>query len=273
MKKTIILIPHYNNSKALINSIQSIGIDEVVDILIVDDGSEKEVIEENKILNIVHKNIKVFFIYLKRNLGIEYALNEGLKWIISKNYKYIARLDCGDFCVNNRFLIQEGFMEKNNDIHFIGSFSEAIDKNNRSLFTLTPPTTHSEIKKKMYLGNLFIHPSVFFRTSIIKEIGYYPTNYEAAEDYAYFFKIVRKLQTSNINQVLVKFVIEENGISALKRRVQINNRVKIIWDNFYFGYWPILGLTKNILIMLIPYKVLIFLKRMLKNKIDYENCI
>ena len=102
MNKLIVLIPHYNSFHQLIESIKSIDESINVDLLIVDDGSTKEIpikseIEKN------YKTGKVFLEFLGNNLGIEHALNRGLELIETMDYQYIGRLDCGDYCVQNRF--------------------------------------------------------------------------------------------------------------------------------------------------------------------------
>ena len=73
---------------------------------------------------------------------------------------------------------------------------------------------------------MFLHPCVMFRKDILNVVGYYPTEYEAAEDYGFFFKILKKYQTYNYQEFLVKYEINPEGISLSKRKKQVKNRIK-----------------------------------------------
>ena len=263
MNKVIVLIPHYNNFKGLIKSISSIGKDENIDILIVDDGSTIKINE-----GLIHQSFKgqgtVFIEYLELNQGIEHALNSGLKTILEKEYKFTGRLDCGDVCVFNRFKIQESFLEKNTEIVLVGSDVNFMDKTGKFLYRFITPKCDVDIKKKMYINAMHIHPTILFRNEILKSIGFYPVDFKAAEDYAFFFKIIQEYKVANINSTLVNCELNPNGISFKQRNIQAKNRIKIILKYFYFGFYPIYGLSRSILLYVLPLRVLIFLKKVFK---------
>lgn len=263
MSNVIILIPHFNNFSGLCNSIFSIDKSEKVDVLIVDDGSSESLIIESELLKFKNFNGTFFFIYNSKNKGIEHVLNQGLQFILEKQtYKYIARLDCGDLCLENRFYIQEKYLIENPLCKLVGSNAIAIDTNLNELYRTILPEFSEEIKNKMFLNAMFLHPTVMFCTSLITEIGFYPTKYKAAEDYAFFFKIAQKYNTHNIQKYLLKYEINPNGISLSKRNIQVSSRIQIIKDNFYIGFWPIYGLVRNFAIRyLIAQKVIIWLKK------------
>lgn len=266
MKKNnvILLIPHYKNIEGLYVSLSSIDKNENLDILIVDDGSNITIDEDKLKLSFLGKG-QVFFEYLEENSGIEIALNKGLNFILNKKYKYTARLDCGDICIKDRFNIQENFLEANQDIALVGTNVNFLDTEGKLLYTLTVPEKDKQIRKKMFINAMHIHPTIMFRNSILKTIGLYPVAYKAAEDYAFFFNVINSFKVANINKVLVKCEINPNGISTLLRKKQAKNRIKLILKNFYFGFYPIYGLLRSFLLYVTPLGVLIRLKRILKN--------
>lgn len=259
MNKIIVLIPHYNNPAGLLNAVASIGEQEQVDVLVVDDGS-KSLFAEADIKKAFRANGEVYYQYLEQNQGIETALNTGLSFSKEKGYAYVARLDCDDLCHKERFKMQAALLEANPDIYLVGSYVEAISPQGNYLYTIKPPTTHEDIKNKMYFNSMFIHPTVLFRTKAIDTLGYYPTTYEAAEDYAYFFRFVQKFKTAIIPECLVKIQIDNTGISAKKRAQQVKSRMRIIRENFYFGYFPLAGLLRNYIILKTPRALLTRLK-------------
>ncbi|PZR23974.1 MAG: glycosyl transferase family 2 [Flavobacterium psychrophilum] len=262
MNKTALLIPHYNNPEGLMLSVASIGADEKIDIFIVDDGSTVKTIKENDVSAVFKAQGLVKFIYLKKNKGIEHALNAGLMDIQkTENYKYVARLDCGDICAENRFSTQEKFLDSNQNIMIVGSNAIAVDTNGKFLFEIIEPEQSAEIRKKMFLNCMFVHPTVMFRIDIVKLFGGYPVNRKSAEDYAFFSKVTKKYDTANIQESLVTIEINPDGISISKRREQLTSRLKVILDNFYFGFYPIYGLIRNLIIYLIPNRLIMLIKK------------
>lgn len=158
----VVLIPHYNNPKGLLRSVESVDdFENKVLILIVDDGSTRSQIDESQILACT--SAKVNFLYLKINSGIENALNYGLNYIQNNlaHIKYISRLDCDDICVNNRFEKQYQYLESHQEIDFIGSYVKFVNLNRQLIFNLKLPITNAKIKKKMYFNAMFIHPAIF----------------------------------------------------------------------------------------------------------------
>lgn len=264
MNKVILLIPHFNNPKGLYKSLKSIGKDELLDVIIVDDGSSIK-FDENKVKSSYLGEGSIFFEYLKGNKGIEIALNIGLEFILNRKYEFTARLDCGDICINDRFKNQQLFLETNKEIVLVGSNVDFLDIKGKLVYTLKVPEKDKHIRKKMFINAMHIHPTIMFKNIILDTIGLYPTEYKAAEDYAFFFNVTNNFKVANINKVLVKCEINPKGISTLLRKKQAKNRVVLILKNFYFGIYPIYGLLRSILLYITPLSLLIKLKSILKN--------
>lgn len=264
MNNIAVLIPHYNNPEGLVNSLLSIDEKYSIDIVIVDDGSTEKPICENEIKNNFHSEGTIFFLYLENNLGIEHALNYGLDFIIKNNYKYTARLDAGDLCEKNRFFKQHAFLESNTAIKLLGTNVKAQSEDGTFLYTLKLPENHRDIKNRMYVNAMFIHPTVMFVNSIFCEIEKYPLVYQAAEDYALFFEIVKKFETANLPETLVTIEINESGITKTKRKIQVSNRIRIIKKHFYVGFWPLYGLIRNYLLLLVPNQIIEKIKILIK---------
>ena len=257
MANIAVLIPHYNALDRLIRSIRSI--DEIieVDLVIVDDGSDVQLKKED--FNFYQSgNVEV--INLFENQGIEHALNTGLKAIQQRDYTYIARLDCGDTCIKDRFAKQLDFLNKNQEVELIGTWVNIVDENGKLLYELKHPIEHENISKKMFLNTMFVHPSVCFRANLVEKIGYYPLKYPAAEDYAFFFNIVSKYRTANLPDILLNYELNQQSISTKKRKVQVKSRIKVIKKHFYFGIYPLYGLLRNLILLMVSRKLTTNLK-------------
>lgn len=265
MNNVVVLIPHFNNPHGLMKSLASIHANENIDVLIVDDGSLHNTIDEVVVTPFFKANGTITYVYLKTNQGIEHALNYGINTVLElKKHQFIARLDCGDTCLGERFQIQEEFLNTNPSIKFIGSNAVAVDTKGTVLYKSNYPLKSKDIQNRMYLNAMFIHPSIMFDIEIVSIVGRYPTIYKAAEDYAFFFNIVTQFQTANLPEFLVQYEINPSGISFSKRKQQVWSRIRVIKDNFYFGFWPIYGLFRNLVLYVVPNSIIHQLKIFLK---------
>lgn len=250
MSRVIILIPHYNNYEELVKSILSIDEEIKIDVLVVDDGSEIPPNKEN--LSEAYGNRgSIFLELLEKNQGIEQALNHGLKIIEKQAYEYVGRLDCGDLNYKNKYTKQLDYLDGNPTVYLLGTWAKMVDEQGNFLYNMKHPIFHKNIEKRMFLNNMFVHPTVVFRKEVIEKIGYYPTNYKSAEDFAYFFNIVEQLKVENYPEILLDYVIDANSISALKRKRQVKNRIKITLEHFRFGFYPIYGLLRNLVLLFV----------------------
>lgn len=111
---------------------------------------------------------------------------------------------------------------------------------------------------------MFIHPTVMFTTDVVRTIGFYPTTYQAAEDFAFFFKIIKQFKAENIPQFLVSCEVNTGGISLTRRKEQLNSRFKILKEEFYWGFYPCYGLVRNYIISKMPYALIYKIKRILR---------
>ena len=209
----------------------------------------------------------MFFEYLPQNKGIGYALNHGLKKIQEMGYNWIGRLDAGDLNKKDKYTKQFDYLKKNPDVKLLGTWANMVDEKGNLEFVLRHPETHEEIKKKMYINNRFVHPTVIFSSEIFNKVGFYPEKYaKAAQDYAYFFQVMKHFQVANLPEPLLDYVLDENSISNKKRKLQVKHRINIIWDNFYFGLYPIMGLIRNPFLLILSRDSITFFKKFLYKK-------
>ncbi len=260
MNNTLLIIPHFNNAESLYISIKSIHGSENIDVLVIDDGSINNRPQEEKLIKNKKFIGELFFIQNPNNQGIETVLNQGLDFALEKGYKYIARLDAGDICYPHRFKIQEEFLNSNQEIYLLGTQVNFINSDGVTLYQKKFPTEDKDIRKMMHINSMFIHPSVMFRSEVISTVGKYPTNYKSAEDFAYFFNIIKKHKAANLDQILLDYEINFDGISMTTRNKQIKSRILILKKNFDFSFWSIYGLFINYIILYTPTNIIQKLK-------------
>ncbi|RCK76379.1 MAG: glycosyl transferase, family 2 [Anaerolineae bacterium] len=261
INRIALLIPVYNNQKGLAISLSSIQ-DEIVDIIVVDDGSEVPI---QISADLLHANINL--IRLEKNQGITSALNEGLRYILDKGYKYLARLDAGDIVLPVRFLKQFTFLEKNPNYALVGGQVKFVDPNGQELWKERFPTKYEDIKRIMHSRNCFIHPAVMMRTDVLRELGGYSADYPAAEDYELFMRIVKRYSVANLDEVVLVYEVNPFSISIQKRRRQVLSRLKVMLRYFDPAIKEsYLGILKNVFLLTLPYSFVITIKKLFRER-------
>lgn len=258
-----LLIPCYNNFDGLIESLKSVVYPEdKFLILVIDDGSV-QLLEIEKIRKEIGNSTPITILLNEQNQGITRTLNRGLLWIENNiSARYIARLDCGDICSPDRFTIQVNYMNAHPEIGLMGSWCRFVDEESALTYSYKSPSQHTGILKGMYFKNVFMHASVIFRTNLLKQIGYYPLDFEYAEDYAFFWKLMLANQSFIIDRYLVTCKVNRNGISFKNKGKQLAARWKVVKT---FSTNPLLcvgAFIRLMLLFILPKKLALQLKRM-----------
>lgn len=255
-----VLIPVYNDQEGLELSLASLDESLPLDIVVVDDGSDPPI----QPLKLPGQH-RLFLLRLEENRGIEHALNHGLRWIMEREYVYVARLDAGDISYPDRFLKQKKFLDENPDYALVGGQVRFVDGSGRELFRERFPTEPDEIGRIMHARSCFIHPAVMMRVAALKEVGMYSDQYPAAEDYELFFRLTKRFKVANLPDVVLDYRVDPKGISLSKRRRQILSRIRVMlkyFDPARKEAW--LGLLKSVVLLGVPVVFVQMLKRRLE---------
>jgi len=207
-----VLMPVYNCELFIYEAVQSILNQTFKDfeLLVIDDCSTDNTIKIIESFN----DKRIQLIRKKNNSGYTDSLNYGIS--IAKG-NYIARMDGDDVSLPERFQIQVDFLDKYPDVILCGTGIKIINSDT----ILMHPSTHEEIKVKLCFSNSFYHPTLLFRKSVLLDINY-DKDFEPAEDYDLWTKLIFKGKLSNINQVLLNYRVHPNQISNYKNEVQFN---------------------------------------------------
>lgn len=260
-----VLIPCYNNREGLLRSLRSVCYDTArYYVLVIDDGS-KEALEVVSLKTEIDKEMSLYVLRKPVNEGITKALNDGLKWIETRNdVQYVARLDCGDTCMEDRFYKQVNLLNINKQIVLSGTWCVFRDPVTGKEYTYRTPTEHEAIVRGMHYRNLFIHPTIIFRLTTAKAIGYYPEDFDYAEDYAFCWCLLNEGGGHIIEEVLVCCEISDTGISLRNKRKQLKARWKVIKKFAPHTIRKIAGYFRLLTLFLLPEQVTLWLKLLKK---------
>ncbi len=124
---------------------------------------------------------------LKENVGLGYALNEGLK---ECRYEYIARMDTDDISLPERCGMQLKSMRKHNADICSGTVAEFSSDPKDIEAYKTLPVSHREIMQYARTRNPFNHPCVMYRRSAVAKAGGY-RDYKFFEDYQLWVRLLQ----------------------------------------------------------------------------------
>jgi glycosyltransferase involved in cell wall biosynthesis len=220
MPKITVLMPVYNAAEYIRETIDSVLSQSFTDFefLIINDGSTDESEEIIK----SYSDPRIRLVNNEKNMRLIATLNRGIELAEGE---YIARMDADDICLPTRLEKQFKVMEANKDIALCGTGIKMMGKKFFQPLVISNPNT---IRNVMRAFNVFFHPTVMFRTSILIENDYrYDPNYLHAEDYQLFQLMSEKFKLTNIDEPLLLYRLSPGGISRVHNTEQQTMTYKI----------------------------------------------
>lgn len=171
------------------------------EIVVVIDGSIPEAIQA--LLEEYHTEYPSIFSFIKfeTNQGLGKALQKGVE---ASKYDIIARMDCDDISVTERFENQLSFLKEHPEVDIVGGqIANFIGEPGHHENIRFVPTTHEEVRKSMKTFCAMNHVSVMFRKEAVLKAGNYQ-NWLGNEDYYLWIRMMEKGSIfANLEDVLV----------------------------------------------------------------------
>jgi teichuronic acid biosynthesis glycosyltransferase TuaG len=202
-----IILPNYNSSKFLEETIQSIINQDYSNwkLIIIDDCSDEKT---KNILNNYKNHQKIKILYLQKNMGAGFCRNLGLR---IANSRYTAFIDSDDKWSSNKISEQVNFMELNK-----------FDFSYTNYTTFTEKDILREIKPPKIMNfNSFVKNTSICTSSMMISTkyarGHKFTKTKICEDYFYKCSLLKKLKKANcLNLSLTKYRIREDSMQSNK---------------------------------------------------------
>jgi glycosyltransferase involved in cell wall biosynthesis len=242
MRKLAVLMPTYNCSQYLRESIDSILNQTYLDfdLYIYDDCSTDNSFEIIK----SYTDDRVFYIKNTENLGIAKTLNLGLEYLLP-NYEYIARMDADDWSFPERFQKQLDFMDANQEIAMSGTQGDWLKQMSETpLFAWEYPTKFEYLTYYLLFGASFGHSSVIFRSIFFTTNNLrYNQVIKTCEDWDLWIKVLKIGKIANLPDFLMKYRIvpTSNHRSIENKKIHLRERSSIIsnyWETFNIHLSP-----------------------------------
>ncbi|MFM0029634.1 glycosyltransferase [Paraburkholderia madseniana] len=253
-----VLMPAYNGQADVDLTLASFSEGALVHVLIVDDGSTPPIVAP------AIANMKIEVLRMAQNGGIERALQTGIDALAQRGFRYAARIDAGDRSVPQRLAKQRVFMELHPQVAGLGMWTQVVTREGKPLFMLTPPAEPNEIRRLRFFRSCLAHPSMMLRIDAVRAVGNYRAAYPSAEDLDLFVRLMARYDCANLPELGLYYELNEGGISATKRRRQVSSTLRLQLRYFNVtNLYDWLGLAKNLLHFVTPYRALQRVKRTL----------
>lgn len=185
--------------------------------------------------NIIKKNKEKISIFKSsKDKNLYDALNKGIKLSVGN---IIGILHSGDLYANKNVIRKSVSFMRENNLDFVISNLNMIDKNNK---VLRHVNTSNYFKKILLnFGIQPPHPTLFINKNIIKKVSYYSTKYKIVGDFDFFCKIFKIKSISWKNLDFVSVLQKRGGLSdgnVYSKLKMANDMSKILKENNYFSF-------------------------------------
>ncbi|OGW77814.1 MAG: hypothetical protein A2Z83_05645 [Omnitrophica bacterium GWA2_52_8] len=198
-------MPVYNGAEYLEEAVESILRQTYsnFDFLIIDDASGDGTAGLLKKIAAGEKRTRIITNPVRKQLAA--ALNQGIE---SAGGKYIAMMNCDDISLPGRIERQVEFLKTHPDIDVCGTWYERF---NGIKERVDLETEHEKIKTLLFRTCPVCHPSVMFRKEALERSGLrYCEEFNFAEDFEFWTRLVEKCHFANVPEVLLRYRIHAN---------------------------------------------------------------
>ena len=193
------------------------------EVVLVEDGPICDDLLE--VIESLRSELNIKSVKLPQNMGLAYALNEGLKQC---SYELVARMDSDDVALPGRFEIQLAAFCNDSTLDIVGSFVNEFDSLGQVGSLRTMPETHDQILENLWACPL-IHPTVMFRREKVELVGSYNVALKRRQDYELWFRCAAYgLHFANIAEPLLLYRFDHN--------THKKQTVRLAWQQALVGY-------------------------------------
>ena len=201
MKQLVsVVIPIYKNVNFLKDSLGSVINQDYknLEIIVVNDGSP----DKSKIINIINKNFKknkIKLINLKKNRGVSYALNVGIK---KSTGNYFCWLSHDDFIHPQKISIQyQALRDTKKKICFSNFYQ--VNEQKKIIKKINITNNLFKPKDSILLRDNFNFCSALINKKVFKYVGNFDVKKKHTQDYDMLFKLLKRYDPIILNDYLL----------------------------------------------------------------------
>jgi glycosyltransferase involved in cell wall biosynthesis len=255
--RSIGLLPAYNAEATVADAAFSLFPTNVpFELLIVDDGSREPVAETlARDPRFALYGNKIHILRKQPNGGLINALNDGLAWILARDFDYVIRMDSDDVAVSGRVDRQVAFMQARPHLLMAGGQTQHFATTPGDGVHRRRPTEADAIRRHMRVTSCVSHPTFIVRADTYRRVGGYDHGYVHAEDFDWLWRCMRAGPIANDGELLIHSRESPTQVSARHWRTQLKVRFRVLTREFMRGEVGCLaGMTKAGLQLALPFR-------------------
>ncbi len=216
-----IILPNYNKGIYLEETLECIIKQTLTDwkLFIIDNCSidcSKDIIKKYS------SNKKISIILLKRNMGVSFSRNLGIRL---SNAKYISFIDSDDLWEKNKLEKQINFMEKKEINFTYTDYTPFFDINNKRYYKKVIITPGIFTYQKFIHNTSICTSSMIVLRDLVRSIKFPKVN--TLEDFPFKCKILMKSSATKFNESNTLYRITKNSLTG--------NKLKNLYTLFYIN--------------------------------------
>ena len=222
--RVTVIMPVYNSENTLHESMQSILGQSYQDFefIIIDDGSTDATYA---ILgDYAAQDARIILLRNEQNMRQSYCVNKGLALAQGQ---YVARMDADDISLPERLAKQVAFMDLHPEVGVCGTWIKFFGSHTH-VWRL--PVDDDTIRCYMFYDSPVANPTSMVRRHLIVDHQLkYDSQYDPAEDYAFWAEAIKYTTFANLPEVLVHYRVHSSQSSNVRRQAQKDgaNRVRL----------------------------------------------
>lgn len=255
--RSIGLLPAFNATATIADAAFSLFPTTVpFELLIVDDGSRERVADVlARDARYDHYGDKINILRKEPNGGLIDALNDGLAWILARDYDYVIRMDSDDIAVPGRVDSQVAFMQARPHILMAGAVSHNFHKTAGDGLLNRWPTEPDAIRRRMRVTSCLSHPTFIVRADTYRRVGLYDHAYLHGEDFDWLWRCMRAGPVANQADCLLHWRASPTQVSRRHWRTQLKVRARVLTREFLRGdLGCIVGIAKAGVQLALPFR-------------------
>jgi len=255
--RSIGLLPAYNAEATVTDAAFSLFPTQVpFELLIVDDGSRAPVADTlARDPRFALYGDRIHILRKEPNGGLIDALNDGLAWILARDFDYVIRMDSDDIAVPGRVDTQVAFMQARPHLLMAGGLTQQFEKTPGDGLRNWRPTETDAIRRHMRVTSCVSHPTFIVRTDTYRTVGGYDRHYHHAEDFDWLWRCMRAGPIANQGDLLIHSRVSPAQVSARHWRTQLKVRFRVLTREFLRGeVGCIAGMTQAGLQLVVPFR-------------------
>ncbi len=216
-----VLVPVYNGMPYLPETIESIRAQTFVDfeLIALDDGSTDA--SAQYLSSVADKRLRVE--RLQRG-GLSAALNHGLR---IARAPIVARIDADDVALPDRLRLQFEFLSQHPECVALGCQSQHINERGEAVGEGRYPTSPAAIRWEALFRSPVLHPGSMYRRDHVLALGGYRKEFDVAEDYDLWTRLLTRGTLANLPQQLLRYRIHSRSVCAVHKDRQVRQGGRI----------------------------------------------